>query len=93
MTSRYTAILGSYLDLAKELSGTLKAIDRKHMGFWDKDFTVTRTPPGWALSYIVKEKPIPENCRDRFYDELVSEDVEYRKTLEDAIRQHGVRWS
>ena len=48
--------------------------------------------PGWALPYIQSEHLIPEEWRSAFYDELVSDDLEYRKSLEESIRQHGVRW-
>lgn len=74
------------------------------MGFWDNDFkensqekdAIVRSlglAPGWALSFITDEKPIPETWRDRFYNELVSENAAYKQTLEEAVRQHGVRWS
>jgi hypothetical protein len=47
---------------------------------------------GWAKNYVEQESPIPETWRDKFYDELVSEDAEYRKNLELALKVHGVRW-
>jgi hypothetical protein len=52
-------------------------------------------PPhqGWAKSFVIAEQPIPENWRDSFYDELVHKDSQYKKELEEALRQHGVRWA
>jgi hypothetical protein len=52
-------------------------------------------PPhqGWAKSFVEAEQPIPENWRSSFYDELVHQDDGYRKGLEEALRQHGVRWA
>lgn len=47
---------------------------------------------GWAQIYVMNEWIIPESWRDRFYDELVSEDLGYRRDLENEIRIHGVRW-
>lgn len=49
--------------------------------------------PGWAKAWICAERPIPETWRNYFYDELVSEDLEYRKSLEEDVRWHGVRWN
>lgn len=49
--------------------------------------------PGWAKEFVEAEQPIPEFWRESFYDELVCEDLLYRKDLEKSLRQHGVRWS
>lgn len=51
------------------------------------------TYTGWALNYVKSEKSIPETWRSEFYDELVNENLEYRRTLENAIHLHGVRWA
>jgi hypothetical protein len=47
---------------------------------------------GWARVYVEGEHPIPEKFRSDFYDELLSEDVEYRHALEESVRYFGVRW-
>lgn len=47
---------------------------------------------GWALIYVQAEEPIPLQYRNDFYDELASEDLGYRKALEEAIRCFGVRF-
>ena len=47
---------------------------------------------GWAKVYVQSERGIPEAWRNGFYDELTHTDEEYRKSLEQAIRVHGVRW-
>jgi hypothetical protein len=49
--------------------------------------------PGWVKRFVEAEQPIPEAWRSSFYDELVSADNQYRKELEDLLRQHGVRWT
>lgn len=54
---------------------------------------VVPTTPGWAKVWVESEKSIPESWRSLFYDELASEDDQYRKDLERSINQHGVRWS
>lgn len=41
---------------------------------------------GWAKVWIEAEHPMPENWRSEFYKELVSEDLGYKKELEQAIR-------
>ncbi len=61
------------------------------MGFWDKK-TNEEWNKGWSKILIDKEVPIPEAWRDKFYDELISEDVEYRQALEESIRKNGVRF-
>ena len=48
---------------------------------------------GWGKVYVEAEHPIPEEYRDAFYDELVHEDLEYRKALEESVRYFGVRWA
>ena len=48
---------------------------------------------GWAKKYIDTEIPIPEKWRDKFYDELVSDDEQYKNDLNESIRKHGVRWN
>jgi hypothetical protein len=48
---------------------------------------------GWALGYVESEYSIPESWRNDFYDELTSENVEYRELLEEAVRWYGVRWA
>ena len=47
---------------------------------------------GWARVYVEAERPIPETWRNAFYDELVSDNQEYKKSLEESIRFFGVRW-
>ena len=54
---------------------------------------IDNTNEHWAIAYVEFEQPIPLAWRSDFYDELVSEDLEYRYALEDAVRWHGVRWS
>lgn len=51
-----------------------------------------KTNEGWALGMVQNMEYIPEELRSEFYDELVSEDVVYRKILEEAVRKYGVRW-
>ena len=46
----------------------------------------------WGRVYVEAERPIPEKLRSDFYDELTSDNLEYRKELEDSIRWFGVRW-
>jgi hypothetical protein len=46
----------------------------------------------WALTYVQAEKPIPETWRNAFYDELVHQDLEYRRALEDNLKFFGVRF-
>lgn len=61
----------------------------------DKDNNLGQLAPhwsGWALEYVKTETDIPESWREFFYDELASEDSEYRAALEVALRVHGVRW-
>lgn len=48
---------------------------------------------GWALAYIEAERPVPESWRNRFYDELFTDNEEYRKKLEESVRWFGVRWA
>ena len=48
--------------------------------------------PKWALYYIMAEEPMLEEWREAFYDELMSEDENYRDILEYSIRWHGVRF-
>ena len=48
---------------------------------------------GWAKVYVEAEKHVPEAWRSEFYDELVSEDLEYRRALEESLRYFGVRWT
>ena len=47
---------------------------------------------GWALIYVQTETPIPSLWRNRFYDELVSQDQDYRKELEESVKWFGVRF-
>lgn len=48
--------------------------------------------PRWAKVYVEAEEPIPAAWRSEFYDELVNEDLEYRKALEESLGWFGVRW-
>jgi hypothetical protein len=47
----------------------------------------------WARVHIEAEEAIPEEWRNDFYDELTSENLEYRKALEESVRWFGVRWA
>lgn len=55
--------------------------------------TVLPTTPGWAIVWINTETTVLEEWRDKFYEELVSQDLGYREELNQSIRDHGVRWS
>jgi len=48
--------------------------------------------PKWALPYVEAEQPMKEEWREAFYDELISQDKEYRQKLELEVRYHGVRF-
>ena len=47
---------------------------------------------GWAQVFVCAEQPIPQEWRDAFLDEITSEDVGYKKMLEEDLRTFGVRW-
>lgn len=47
---------------------------------------------GWAVVFVEAQKPIPEHWRNAFYDELFSENLVYRRELEESVRWFGVRF-
>jgi len=55
-------------------------------------FGVLIGDPGWAKVWVEAEEPIAEIYRSLFYDELFSDDLEYRKALEDSVNYFGIRW-
>ncbi len=55
-------------------------------GVWHNDH------PRWALLYVEAERGIPKTWQNEFIDHLVSEDLEYRRQLEESVRWFGVRW-
>ena len=64
----------------------------KDFVYFNTDKNVFVFKKGWALAYVLARKPLSEEFRDEFYNELVDENETYRHALEQAIRQHGVRW-
>jgi len=56
------------------------------------DDPLCRMKNSWARVYVEAERPIPEKLRSDFYDELTSDNLEYREALEKSVRWFGVRW-
>ena len=56
------------------------------------DDPLCRMKNSWGRVYVEAERPIPEKLRSDFYDELTSDNIEYRKALEESVRYFGVRW-
>jgi hypothetical protein len=54
--------------------------------------TKFRVKNSWGKMWVEAEKPIPKEFKSDFYDELTSNNVEYRHALEESIRWFGVRW-
>ena len=73
-------------DRAQELNKAAKEV------LMDFSFGAPHSP-GWAKVYVEAEQPIPKLLTNEFIDELVSDDLEYRRELEESVRWFGVKWS
>jgi hypothetical protein len=56
------------------------------------DDALCRMKDSWGRVWVEAEQPIPEKLRSDFYDELTSDNLVYRKELEESVRWFGVRW-
>jgi len=64
-------------------------ISRKMLDFNDP---LCSAKNSWGRIYVEAEELIPEEWKYAFIEELLSDDLEYRKQMEEAVQWFGVRW-